>query len=35
VLVEVVDELGPLARRALRSRIRGHRKGESREPIGP
>jgi AcrR family transcriptional regulator len=35
VLVEVVDELGPLARRALRSRIRGHLKEESREPIGP
>lgn len=35
VLVEVVEDLGPLARRALRSRIRGHLKGETREPIGP
>jgi AcrR family transcriptional regulator len=35
VLVEVVDELGPLARRALRAKVRGHRKGGSREPINP
>jgi AcrR family transcriptional regulator len=34
VLVEVVDELGPLARRALRSKIRSHLKEGSREPLG-
>jgi AcrR family transcriptional regulator len=34
VLVEVVDELGPLARRALRSKIRSHRKEGAREPLG-
>lgn len=33
VLVEVVDELGPLARRALRMRIRSHLPGGSREPF--
>ncbi|WP_433789433.1 TetR/AcrR family transcriptional regulator [Actinoplanes sp. CA-252034] len=34
VLVEVVDELGPLARRALRAKIRSHLKDGSREPQG-
>lgn len=33
VLVEVVDELGPLARRALRSRVKSHLK--EREPSAP
>ncbi|MEU4625757.1 TetR/AcrR family transcriptional regulator [Actinoplanes sp. NPDC023801] len=34
VLVEVVDDLGPLARRALRARIRSHLKEDGREPAG-
>ncbi|WP_430789430.1 TetR family transcriptional regulator [Actinoplanes sp. G11-F43] len=33
VLVEVVDELGPLARRALRAKVKSHLK--EREPSGP
>ncbi|SDS78408.1 TetR/AcrR family transcriptional regulator [Actinoplanes derwentensis] len=33
VLVEVVDELGPIARRALRSKVKSHLK--VREPSGP